>query len=32
MHFSNNEFESNYNGIYPDELGLKQENENLYKF
>ena len=30
--FSNNEFESNYNDIYPDELGLKQENENLYKF
>ena len=27
--FNNDEVENNYNGIYPDELELKKENENL---
>ena len=29
--FNNDECESNYNGIYLDELELKKENENPYK-
>ena len=27
---SKNEFENNYNYIYPDELELKRENKDLY--
>ena len=26
--FNNDEFENNYNDIYPDELALKKENED----
>ena len=30
--FHRNEFENNYNNIYPDQLELKKENEALCKF
>ena len=29
--FNNDEFENNYNDLYPDELELKKENEDSYK-
>ena len=29
--FNDNEFENNYNGIYPNVLELKKENEDLCK-